>query len=189
MSISTDGGRTWSAPDGTGDVMSLTASPVSPLVMMAGHGVLKSSRDGGASWQDVGFGNLASPDLHGFTVVPDAPDVWFASVAGLGLYSRRGARAWQVVAPDTADASALAAGPGVVPRLYALMGSRLITSAGGTTWQPAGAAPPATGLEVHPVSGDVYLAGPSGLWRSTDIGATWERLGFSGAAGGVRSRG
>ncbi|WP_412026469.1 exo-alpha-sialidase [Deinococcus yunweiensis] len=182
VSISTDGGRTWSAPDGAGDAMSLTTSPVSPLVMMAGHGVLKSSRDSGASWQEVGFGSLASSDLHGFTVVPGAPDVWFASIAGLGLYRTRNARTWEVMAPDTADASALAAGPGAVPRLYALVGGRLITSAGGTTWQPAGAAPSATGLEVHPVSGDVYLAGPGGLSRSTDTGATWQQLGFPGGA-------
>jgi len=73
----------------------------------------------------------------------------------------------------------LAAGPGAFPRLYALtMHDGLIVSDNGTSWQRASDAPQAamSGLDVHPVSGDVYLAGPAGVARSRDRGATWENL-------------
>ncbi|WP_232472395.1 glycoside hydrolase [Deinococcus sp. DB0503] len=73
----------------------------------------------------------------------------------------------------------LAAGPGASPRLYALtMGEGLIVSDDGTTWQRAGDAPQAagSGLDVHPVSGNVYLAGPAGVARSEDKGASWTTL-------------
>lgn len=185
VSISTDGGRTWSRPDGAGDAMTLAASPRSPVLVLAGHDVLKTSRDGGATWQPTTFGNLASRDLHGFAVVPDTPNVWYANIAGLGLYRTRDGRNWEVMSPETANATALAVGPGAGPRLYALVGGEgLIMSDDGVTWQRARAAPPAapSGLDVHPVSGHLYLAGAGGLWRSEDRGATWTPLGFKGGA-------
>lgn len=49
------------------------------------------------------------------------------------------------MSPKTADAAALAAAPGATPRLYAVIGTGLIASDGGTIWQPL-PAPPATGL-------------------------------------------
>ncbi|GAA5512369.1 hypothetical protein Dcar01_01083 [Deinococcus carri] len=185
VSVSMDGGRTWSPPDGAGDAMSLTASPASPVLVLAGHGVLKTSRDGGGSWQPATFGNLASTDLHGFAVSPDEPKVWYANIAGLGLYRTRDGRNWEVMSPDTANATALAVGPGRVPRLYALVtGEGLIVSDDGDNWQPARRAPAAaaSGLDVDPVSGDVYLAGPGGVWRSRDRGRSWAHLGLQKGA-------
>lgn len=185
VSVSTDGGRTWGRPDGAGDALSLASSPRSPVLILAGPGVLKTSRDGGATWRLATFGNLASRNLQGFAVAPDAPNVWYANIAGLGLYRTHDGLNWEVMSPETANATALAAGPGSPPRLYALVpGEGLIASDDGTTWRRAGNAPPAApaGLTVHPVSGHVYLAGPAGLWRSGDQGATWARLGFREAA-------
>lgn len=182
VSVSADGGRTWSAPDGAGDAMTLSISPRVPgVLVLAGHDVLKISRNSGGSWQEASFGNLASTDLHGFAVAPDMPNVWYANIAGLGLYRTEDGRNWKVMSPATAGAMTLTVGPGSTPRLYALTRmDGLIVSDDGRTWQRAEAAPQAaaTGLDVHPVSGNVYLAGPGGVARSTDQGASWVKLGL-----------
>lgn len=98
---STDGGLTWTKPDGTGDAMALAAAPGRAAVILAGHDVLKVSRDGGVTWQDQGFGNLPGTDLHGFAVRPDRPSTWFANVAGRGLYRTVDGVTWQAVSPAT----------------------------------------------------------------------------------------
>ena len=180
VSVSEDGGRTWGAADGAGDAMSLVPAMPGTLVM-AGHDVLKVSRDGGQTWQETGFGNLPGTDIHGFVTLPSRPSVWYANIAGQGLYRAENGQDWRFVSPATAGAMALAAGPGEIPRLYALsMGEGLIVSDDGTTWRRAGAAPRAagSGLDVHPVSGNVYLAGPAGVARSEDRGASWTNLGL-----------
>lgn len=160
--------------------MALTSSTRTPgTVVMAGHDVLKVSRDGGQTWQDQDFGNLPGTDIHGFAAFPDQPDVWYANLAGRGLYRTENGQDWRFVSPATAGAMALAAGPGEPPHLYALtMDAGLIVSDDGKTWQRAGDAPPAagSGLHVHPVSGHVYIAGPAGVARSEDKGASWTNL-------------
>ena len=180
VSVSADGGKSWGPSDNAGDAMALASSTRSPdTVVMAGHDVLKVSRDGGRTWQDQDFGNLPGTDIHGFAALPVHPNVWYANLAGRGLYRTEDGRTWQFVSPATGGAMALAAGPGDAPRLYALtMDAGLIVSDDGTTWQRAGDAPPAagSGLDVHPVSGNVYLAGPQGVARSEDKGASWTNL-------------
>lgn len=180
VSVSADGGRTWGPSDGAGDAMALVTSiRTSGTLVMAGHDVLKTSRDGGRTWDDIGFGNLPGTDIHGFALAPDRPDVWYANVAGRGLYRTENRQDWRFVSPATVDVMALAVGPGQFPRLYALsMASGLIVSDDGVAWQPAGDAPRAAGagLDVHPVSGHVYLAGPAGVSRSEDRGASWTNL-------------
>ncbi|WP_345462049.1 sialidase family protein [Deinococcus carri] len=180
VSVSSDGGRTWGNSDGAGDAMALASSARTPgTVVMAGHDVLKVSRDGGQTWQDQSFGNLPGTDIHGFVALPDHPTVWYANLAGQGLYRTENGQDWRFVSPATAGAMALAVGPGDFPRLYALtMDAGLIVSDNGTTWQRAGEAPSAagSGLDVHPVSGNVYIAGPTGVARSEDKGASWTNL-------------
>ncbi|GAA3815641.1 WD40/YVTN/BNR-like repeat-containing protein [Deinococcus aetherius] len=180
VSASLDGGRTWGPFVGGGDAMALAASPRAPAVLvLAGNDVLRVSRDGGQSWQDQGFGNLPGTDVHGFAVAPDLPNVWYANLSGRGLYRSENGRDWRLVSPATGGTMALAVGPGSVPRLYALtMDAGLIVSDNGTIWQRAGDAPQAasSGLDVHPVSGHVYLAGPAGVARSEDKGASWTNL-------------
>jgi len=176
VSVSEDGGRSWSKSNGAGDAMALSSR--SGQLIMAGHDVFKISRDGSATWQNLSFGNLPGTDIHGFAATRKA---WYANMAGRGLYQSRNQRDWQFVSAATGGAMTLAAGPGIFPRLYALtMQDGLIVSDNGTSWQRASAAPQAamSGLDVHPVSGDVYLAGPTGVARSRDRGVTWENLKF-----------
>jgi photosystem II stability/assembly factor-like uncharacterized protein len=174
VSVSVDGGRSWSASDGAGDAMALSSR--SGQLIMAGHDVFRISRDGGSTWQNLSFGTLPGTDIHGFAATQGA---WYANIAGRGLYRSQNQRDWQFVSGATGGAMTLAAGPGAYPRLYALtMQDGLIISDNGTSWQRASDAPQAamSGLDVHPVSGDVYLAGPAGVARSRDRGATWENL-------------
>ncbi|GGO39671.1 WD40/YVTN/BNR-like repeat-containing protein [Deinococcus humi] len=179
VSISTDEGRTWSAPNGAGDAMALAAAPAGPVLVMAGHDVLKVSQDGGQSWQAHPFGTLPSTDIHGFTVLPDAPGTWYANLAGAGLYRTTDGRTWRPVTAVTGSAMALAAGPS--SRLYAL-GAQLLVSDDAVTWQQAQHAPAASAIDVHPLTGHVYLAGWAGVFRSTDQAATWEKLPFPESA-------
>ena len=180
VSVSTDGGRSWSKSDGAGDAMAVSSR--SGQLIQAGHDVFKTSRDGGTTWQNLSFGNLPGTDIHGFVATQG---IWYANMAGRGLYKSQNHRDWQFVSAATGGAMTLAAGPGAFPRLYALtMQEGLIVSDTGTAWQRAGDAPQAamSGLDVHPVSGDVYLAGPAGVARSRDRGATWEKLKLSEGA-------
>lgn len=180
VSVSADRGKSWGPSNTVGDAMALASSTQSPdVLVMAGHDVLKVSRDRGKTWQEQGFGTLPGTDIHGFAALPDQPDVWYANVAGRGLYRTENGEDWRFVSPATASAMALAAGPGKFPRLYALiMDAGLIVSDDGAVWQRAGDAPQAagSGLDVHPVSGNVYLAGPGGVARSEDKGASWTNL-------------
>lgn len=180
VSVSADGGKTWGPLNGAGDAMALaTSSGPAGALFMAGHDVFRTSLDGGETWRDVGLGNLPGSDIHGFAVAPQAPNVWYANVAGRGLYRTENGRDWRFVSPATAGAMTLAVGPGAAPRLYALtMDAGLIVSDDGATWRRASDAPQAagSGLDVHPVSGDVYIAGPAGVARSKDKGATWDGL-------------
>ncbi|AFZ69724.1 WD40/YVTN/BNR-like repeat-containing protein [Deinococcus peraridilitoris] len=182
VSISEDGGRTWSESNGIGDAMAISTSPVVPeKIVMAGHDVFNVSEDGGETWRKVSFGNLPGTDIHGFTVAPSKPHVWYANIAGRGLYRSENAQDWQFLSSGTASAMSLAAGPGETPRLYALtMNQGLIVSDDGVRWMTASEAPPAAaaGLDVHPVSGNVYIAGPNGVARSENKGATWQDLSF-----------
>lgn len=162
--------------------MALATVPGAPqTIVLAGHDVLRLSDDGGQSWQDTGFGNLPGTDLHGFALMPGDPSVRYANVAGRGLYRSKNAQDWRLVTAATAGAMQIAVGPGSAPRLYALtMDTGLIVSVGGSTWQQMSLAPQAaaTGLYIHPDSGNVYVAGPAGVARSEDGGANWITLGL-----------
>jgi photosystem II stability/assembly factor-like uncharacterized protein len=50
---------------------------------------------------------------------------------------------------------------------------------GGNTWERIRgvSAPSMSGVYAHPVSGNLYLAGESGVYRSLDRGDTFESLG------------
>jgi photosystem II stability/assembly factor-like uncharacterized protein len=182
IQVSSDGGRTWSAPSGTGDAMAISAAATEPdTIYQAGHDLLLRSVDGGKSWQEPGFGNLPGTDIHGFAVAPDGGAL-YANVAGRGLHvSWDAGKSWEFVTPATADAMTLTAGPGEPPVIYALSMSQgpIRSDDGGSTWQRIGgvARPSMSGLHVHPGSGNLYLTGAGGVFRSEDRGASWEALG------------
>lgn len=185
IQVSDDGGKSWTAPSGTGDAMALAVSPDDPDVLyQAGHDLFLRSEDGGETWQRPGFGNLPGTDIHGFAVAP-VGDSMYANIAGQGLYlSSDGGENWEFVTRATGDAMALAAGPGEPPVLYALSMSQgpVRSDDGGNEWLRIRGAPKTSmsGIYVHPVSGNLYLAGQGGVYRSEDRGNTWQELGPDG---------
>lgn len=182
VQISTDAGKTWTPPSGTGDAMALSAWVEEPeTIYQAGHGLFLVSEDGGRSWQEPGFGNLPSTDIHGFAVGPKG-DALYANVAGQGLHvSWDEGKTWEFVTRATADSMTLGAGPGEGPTLYALSMSQgpIRSEDGGNTWSRIGGVPGARGVYVHPRSGNLYMTGEGGVYRSSDRGATWDELGPS----------
>ena len=181
IQVSSDGGKTWTPPSGTGDAMALSASVEEPdIIYQAGHNLFLKSEDGGRTWQQPGFGDLPSTDIHGFAVGPEG-EALYANVAGQGLHvTWDGGTTWDFVTRATGDSMTLAAGPGG-PTLYAVSMSQgpIRSLDGGNTWSRIAGVPGARGVYVHPRSGNVYFAGQNGIYRSTDRGATWEELGPS----------
>lgn len=174
---SLDGGRTWSASDGAGDAMALVQ--VRSTVILAGHEVLQTSQDQGQTWTPLGFGSLPAGDLHGFAADPVRPEVWYANVMGRGVFRTTDGKQWTFLSAEPKGAWLLAVGP--QPAVYALDGQGLLVSPDGQSWTRR----PVEGgqhLDVHPVTGAVYLAGSQGVARSTNQGLTWKRLSFPGAA-------
>ena len=184
LQVTSDGGKTWSAPSGQGDAMGLGAVGDKTLYL-AGHDVFQKSLDGGKSWTNPGFGNLPGTDIHGFSVAP-ATGWLYANLAGKGLYrSTDGGKDWQSVSPATGGAMVLVAGSGSVPTLFAATMEGIIRSTdGGANWQalPSSSSLVGMALAVHPKSGTVYASSATGLMRSTDNGESWQALNGPGEA-------
>lgn len=176
---STDGGRTWSSTEFTGqDAMNLV--PVGgDVVWVAGHDALARSTDGGVSWSDVRPGGLPSLDVHGFAQDKGDPDRLYAAVAGEGLYrSTNGGTSFELVSSEVGPA---VFGLAIQANGRILAGDAqqglLASEDGGATWtllEPFAA----LGLAVNPDDPDLVLAAGqgssvSGILVSRDGGTTW----------------
>ncbi len=172
---SSDGGRTWTFAQLSGqDAMNL-ARPTSSSVWAAGHGVLAKSTDGGATWSDVRPDGLPGLDVHGFAADPENPRLLYAAIAGKGLYrSDDDGLSFSVVSTDVGpDVMALAVTPD--DRILAgdmrqgLMESR----DGGKTWTLRLRAA-LMGIAVNPSDPKRVLATGPGISLSRDGGRTWK---------------
>jgi len=178
---STDGGRTWTTTNLTGemdDAMGMEfAGPDGNTVFAAGHDVFFRSDDAGLNWERI-KPNLLGTDVHGLAVAPDNPNRLYANVVRFGLFrSDDGGKTWaRAGATLPGDIMTLSAGPG--GQLYAsgMQGTILRSDDGGTTFKPTGR--PAASLAMTVMASgtlDVVYAGAQGaILFSEDGGATWK---------------
>jgi photosystem II stability/assembly factor-like uncharacterized protein len=185
---SRDGGRTWQAGSLRGvDAMILTSSPEAPeTIYAAGHDVFHVSRDGGDTWQPVTH-NLPGTDIHGFAQDPEDPQRLYAFVVGAGvLTSGDGGASWAPLPTQPPGGSyVVLAASG--DELYAATDAGIASSQDrGQTWSPLETQPgKVTVLSLAVSVSDpelIYVGTPSGAFRSTDGGSSWDHIGPSGVA-------
>jgi photosystem II stability/assembly factor-like uncharacterized protein len=171
-----DGGRRWTFAGLEGeDAMNLVRASDGTL-WVAGHGVLKKSGDGGASWTDVRPDGLPGIDVHGFAVDPADDQVIYAAIAGEGLYrSDDGGISFEEVSKGVGPA---VYGLAVTPdgRVLAAEQRGVFASEdGGTTWGIL-LEENVVGLAVRPGDERTILAIGNGIFRTSDGGRTWGKV-------------
>jgi photosystem II stability/assembly factor-like uncharacterized protein len=193
---STNAGSSWTAVDN-----GLTDSPVKALVIdpttsgtlyagtffdggPPGRGVFKTT-DGGTTWSTVN-GGLTNLSVRALAIDPATPTRLYAGTDGGGMFRSTNAGAdWSPVNSglSTLFVRSLAIDPKTPTTLYAGtsasftgVGGGVFKSANeGVTWSSIGL----TGRNILALAIDpetpsrLYAAGPSGVFKSTDGGTTW----------------
>jgi photosystem II stability/assembly factor-like uncharacterized protein len=156
-------------------------SPVSTIIatregeaLLAGTltvGVLRST-DLGRTWAAANFG-LANLEVTGLAVHPDGAVI--AGTASGMFYSRNDGRAWRrCQGADERPVEAVACTSAGSALAVLEGGATLCSADGGAGWQPGDQAPAdATCLLAGPDNVVVLGTAQSGIWRSTDAGASW----------------
>lgn len=198
----TSGGASWtrtSAGLAAASVTALAVDPGSAATLYAGTqggGVLKST-DGGASWAPAAVADLVYHDFDAWVsslaIDPSTPaTVFLASNNGV-FKSTAGGAAWsrltppaplsfpQVVAIEPGGAAVWAGGFNGVAR----------STDGGATWTlpTDGFNGRVLSLAFDPGAAQTVYAGTdrTGVWKSSNAGATWVEVNNDGGAGWVRS--
>lgn len=178
-----------------GYVTNIAIAPSNPdiLYVWTEDDVFKST-DGGGGWNHVGQADTAryvSIDTFNPETLYVKPNV-FPTAASK---STDGGASWNAIGPPDSPVAFLAMDPANPTTLYALDGKFRLSKSrdGGATWSRAGNGLPehigrGTPYEVLAVSPDnpqtLYAASPTdiaenqGLYRSTDGGANWSRVGI-----------
>jgi photosystem II stability/assembly factor-like uncharacterized protein len=174
---SIDGGRRWVFAGLEGDDAMNIVREREGALWVAGHGVLKKSDGGGATWDDVDPAGLPSKDVHGFALDPDDEQTIYAAIAGEGLYrSGDGGASFEEVSSGVGPA---VYGLAVTPSGRVLAADQRGVSAsddGGTTWEVL-LEDVAVGLAVSREDEDTILVTTAtGIVRSTDGGVTWDEV-------------
>jgi photosystem II stability/assembly factor-like uncharacterized protein len=179
------GGVVWSRVSaglstGIGAVLALAVHPAGQVVYAgADAGVFRSANRGG-SWQRVSNG-LTGP-VQTLLLHPGVPRTVYAGT-GLGLYrSTDQGRHWSPFGSglDRTEVLSLAIDTGGASPYVGTRRLGVLRAAAGGVWRAANRglrAVPADALALDPKRpGTIFLASPSGLFKTADGGATWRRL-------------
>ncbi len=185
----TDGGTTWrdisaglSYREVT-DIEPVSAWPGSLVVCAKG---LFLSQDGGGSWTQLG----TLPDVDRVAVHPTKPNIMYVRSNYAGLWkTTTGGRAWKALSAEGHVAAGLGEfclDPSAPNTLYAAFGREGFCRSkdGGKSWKLL-APPPAWNVMQDPVlvspldHRTVYTHIGNALWKSTNLGKTWEATSLS----------
>jgi hypothetical protein len=160
------------------------------VIAGAHNGLLFSSTNGGASWNNLPFDGQLTGVLHALEVDPRSAGTWYAGMEGdhpwtSGVYKTVDAgQSWKLL-PGTKGKAvwALALWPGNPDVIAAGTGDGVYRSLNrGESWAQIsepdnGEFRPVVSLAFHPSNRDVIYAGTTHLpWRTTDGGASWESI-------------
>ncbi|MBK8010159.1 MAG: hypothetical protein IPK13_02355 [Deltaproteobacteria bacterium] len=197
---SEDGGATWRPLGLDGAVAALAFDPVNTDTAYAiAGGVLMKTTDGGAQWSAKNSG-LPESGVQLVVVASARPATVFVAACGYGVFrSDDGAENWTALAGETADrcVQSLAVDPNDADIVFASAGggwendTMLFSSNGGDSFSrienglPGDLIPGSVAIEAGPPR-RAYLGfiGDSGLYTTTDDGATW--LPGGGVPGSIR---
>ena len=201
---STDGGVTWTNLTSAFVPLSLAVDPLNPEVIYAGsNNAVYKTTDGGAHWTKETNG-LATADLIvTLQIDPANPHTIYAGAgvfASNGVYKSTDAGVnWTTANSGLTFSSggilsvlSLALDPLNPNTIYATGNTGFVsakTTNGGASWTSVGF-PGGFGnvAAVNPVQDStVFMAGPFGLWKSVDAGASWHGTNLSGLSDFIQS--
>lgn len=183
---SEDGGRNWAArnsglPDG--DVVALTVhadQPDTVYAVLRGAGIFRSE-DEGASWRlmDSGPREVIVQLVH--SNMPGSMQTgWLFAATTKGVSRAMDCFCgWRDAGALSGKVTAVSYDPSEPQRVYAATPDRLFFSTnGGEKWAKIAPPPaPITALLAAPAGELFAAAGDGSLYRSTDQGRTWKRIG------------
>lgn len=178
---STDGGRTWTKTNLTGetdDAMGMGISGAEPNVAYAaGHDTFFTSTDGGATWESLDP-DLPARDIHGMAVAPDTAGRLYVNLVRYGFYrSEDGGETWIKANNGSfpGDVIQVSASTGGVVYVASVQGGVLRSDDAGATFTGTGRLTGSV-LAVAASATDpdtVYAGTDGGLFASTDGGKSW----------------
>ncbi|MBJ7595148.1 MAG: hypothetical protein JF886_09855 [Candidatus Dormibacteraeota bacterium] len=178
--VSHDGGRSFQQVTAlqNADAMSWSMAPDGRTQVVAGHGGLRTSIDGGTQWTDE-TGALPATDVHAVGLDPAAPTHLVAYLVGRGIFTSTDfGRTWNMVGGSNLSLMGpILVSPGGRELIAADMMAGIVHSEdGGASWSVLSPGVAAMWLSRDPTNAKHLLLAGNGLGESVDGGVSWRTL-------------